>query len=195
MSKTIINENSNKEISLIELGENKQNNFTMVTKSIKDVLTRKRMPIEEENSNNGEFNLMTLQNVGEVKVMVHINYREDRGLIMLGAYYGEIPKNKRKQAAELINLMNIKTILSRIVMKPNSGDVENYAEIIIAKWFNPEEFSLILTTLLISGVYYLVAAGMLLSTNKSPASIMDIFDKGAQKVRNKKKRLSKERGE
>ncbi|MDM7986355.1 MAG: hypothetical protein QUS13_03370 [Smithella sp.] len=190
MNNNIINKNesSHKEFPLVELGENKQNNFSRITKSIKDVLASLRMTIEEENSDNDEFNLITSHNDGELKVMVYISYKTDHDLISIRAYYGDVPKNKRKKAAELINLMNIKFIHSRIVMIPNSGDVEIDSEIIIAKWFNPKELSISLKLLFANGSCYFTAIGILMTTNETPVSIIDLLDKGIQKLRNKKKK-------
>jgi len=175
-------ENRHRDLPLIELDENDNNkNTEMVLKGIKKVFTAMGLPLLEETAENSEYRSVYTQNEDDFVVNVHATYFSNISCIRISAYYGIAPKSKRKKIGELINRMNIGFPLTRLMMIPDGGDILIDVGMPLSKWFNTQELFWNLKTILYNGACYLIALRVLLSSDKTPVSIMDLFYKVFQK--------------
>lgn len=163
---------------MITLNENDDNSNTeSIIKGIKDVFSAVGLTISNEVVHVNSYFLIFAHKDDDLVYPVKVIYNSKPCFIILAMKLNadKIPKGKRKKVAELINLLNMRFPNCCMTMIPNEG-VHVKSGMFLTGRLNTRELFLNLRGLLLAANCYLAMEKDTISSNQTPASIVERFE-------------------
>ena len=167
-----------KDLPLIDLrGLDEAKKREVILNAIRVCIEKVPLEIKEEaEEEDSSYNFISLHHDGDQSAVVITTYYPGGSFVGLTISYCLIPPDQRGDIYEMVNLLNARPSAWRFFVSTNIDAFELESGILITQYFNPQELFLLFRHMLAAGYDKLPLVEEQLSTDHSPAQIMEKHD-------------------